>query len=118
VALQALAKTIQIRKPLSDSDRSELLRQITEADSIVCKQTEELKAHKDAVKDIVDQHQKIISDCCTKARSGYILKNIEVNITYEGSKEIFTDSNGEIVDSSIIVAEQQLDLGDNNDNDE
>lgn len=118
MALQALAKTIQIKKPLTDSDRSELLRQITEAEAIICKQTEELKAHKDAVKDIVEQHQEIISDCCTKARSGYILKNIEVNITHVDGKEIFTDDAGEIVDPSIIVAEQQLDLGDDNDNDE
>jgi hypothetical protein len=118
VALKALSKTIQIKKPLTDSDRSELLKQITEAEAIICKRSEELKAYKDTVKDIVDQHQEIISKCCTKARAGYILKNIEVNITYEGSKEIFTDDNGEIVDHSIIVAEQQLDLGDNNDNDE
>lgn len=112
MALQALRKPIQIKKPLSDIDRSELLKEIVEADALINKVSEELKAHKDAVKNIVDQQQEIMSKNYAIARSGYVLKNIEVDITYIDKKEIFTDSNGEIVDPTIIVSEQQLDLGD------
>lgn len=110
MALQALRKTIQIKKPLSDIDKAEILRENVEADALINKVSEELKAHKDAVKDIIDQQQEIMSKNYAIARSGYVLKNIEVDITYEGKDEIFTDSNGEIIDKSIIVAEQQMDL--------
>jgi hypothetical protein len=114
--VDALTRIVQIKKPLSEKDKDELLKQITDANSLIIKQSEELKAHKDAVKEIIEEQEEIIQKCCVKAKIGFALEKIECAIKYDGNvAKHYDKKTGEIIDESTIVQDQQISMIDEDD---
>ena len=108
---ETLTQRIEVKKPLTADEKDELLKQISDAREMIEEQTEDLKIHRESVKDICDAQDDIISKCVELYRKGYNSKMVECEVKYSDGETTFFDVNsGEIVEQRPMTETEQLRL--------
>jgi hypothetical protein len=109
-----LTQRIEIKKPLTADEKDNLLKKISDARSIIETETDELKIHRESVKDTCDAQDDIITNCVEVYRKGYNSKLAECSVKYKDNEATFTDmATGEIVDQRPMTEAEQLRLTSN-----
>lgn len=106
-----LTQRIEVKTPLTADEKDDLLKQISDARQIIEEQTEDLKIHRETVKDTCDTQDDIISKCVGIYRKGYNSKIVECEVRYSDGNATFTDIiTGEIVEQRPMTETEQLRL--------
>ena len=104
----------QVKTPISDKEKLELLDKIVKTDFEMNEKIDALREYTKAEKGEIDALGGIISDCCERVRTGFISETYECAVTYEGTHITFTNvKNGEIVEQREMTEEEQLRLTSN-----
>jgi hypothetical protein len=111
--MEKLTRNIEIKTALTNEQKDDLLKQISEARLIIEDETEALKQHKDDVKDKCETQDDIISTCIATWRKGYTSKVIECSATYILGEATFTDKDGVIVEQRPMNESEQMMLSEN-----
>jgi hypothetical protein len=112
--VSTITKTVQIRKPLTNEQKDNLLKEISDAQLIIDERNEALKAFRDTIKEIIEQQSDIIEMSLANYRAGSLPENVECSITYLDGKAKFVDiKTGEVVDEHEITEAEQLMLSEN-----
>jgi coenzyme F420-reducing hydrogenase alpha subunit len=108
-----LTRNIEIKTPLTNEQKEEMLKKISEARQIIEDETEALKEHRDDVKTKVETQDDIISQCISTYRKGYTSKVMECSATYILGEATFTDKDGVIVEQRPMTDSEQMMLSEN-----
>jgi len=104
----------QVKTPISDKEKLELLDQIVKVDLEINEKSEALKNYTKAAKDEIGDLAAKISQWCGRVRTGVVSETYECAVTYEGTHITFTNvKNGEIVEQREMTEEEQLRLTSN-----
>ena len=108
---ESITTNIQVRRPISNKEKQELLAKIVESDKIVSDLTAELKEYTAGKKENIEQERMNISRCCQLARDGFENVTHECTVKYEDGMTKFTDiHSGEMVEEHKTTDEEQLHL--------
>jgi hypothetical protein len=106
-----MTTNIQAKRPISDTEKNELLAKIVESDAIITDLVLELKEYTTKKKDSIEQERMNISRCCQLARDGFENVTYECTVDYANNITKFTDIHtGEIVEEHPTTEEEQLRL--------
>lgn len=109
--MNKMTVNIQVKRPISDEEKSTILNEIVVADETITKLTIELKEYTTTKKEDIEQQRDIISRCCKLARDGYEEVTHECSAVYFDGKAKFTDiHSGEVVEERQITEQEQLNL--------
>jgi hypothetical protein len=108
---ESITTNIQVKRPISNKEKQELLAKIVESDKIVSDLTAELKEYTAGKKENIEQERMNISRCCQLARDGFENVTHECTVKYEDGMTKFTDIHtGEMVEEHKTTDEEQLHL--------
>ena len=108
---ESITTNIQVKRPISNKEKQELLAKIVESDKIVSDLTAELKEYTAGKKENIEQERMNISRCCQLARDGFENVTHECTVKYEDGMTQFTDiHSGEMVEEHKTTDEEQLHL--------
>ena len=108
---ESITTNIQVKRPISNKEKQELLAKIVESDKIVSDLTAELKEYTAGKKENIEQERMNISRCCQLARDGFENVTHECTVKYEDGMTKFTDiHSGEMVEEHKTTDEEQLHL--------
>ena len=114
MAKDSITTNIQVKRPISNKEKTEILAKIVESDQIITDLTVELKAYTKVKKDAIEQELGNISRCCQLARDGFENVTHECTVDYANNISKFTDIHtGEIVEEHPTTEEEQLRLSSN-----
>ena len=108
---ESITTNIQVKRPISNKEKGELLATIVESDQIIRDLTLELKDYTKAKKEAIEVELTTISQCCQLARDGFENVTHECTVKYEDGMTKFTDIHtGEMVEEHKTTDEEQLHL--------
>jgi hypothetical protein len=111
VAKESITTNIQVKRPISNKEKTELLAKIVESDAIITDLTIELKEYTADKKEHIEQERINISRCCQLARDGFENVWHECVVDYANNITKFTDiHSGEVVEEHPTTDEEQLRL--------
>jgi hypothetical protein len=106
-----MTTNIQAKRPISQTEKNELLTKIVESDAIITDLVMELKEYTTAKKESIEQERMNISRCCQLARDGFENVTHECTVDYSEGMTKFTDiHSGEMVEEHKTTEEEQLRL--------
>jgi hypothetical protein len=115
--MKNITKTIQIKVPLTDAEKLEILSQITEADTVIKVKSfelDDLKEQEKVLKEAIEDQREIMSSLCTENKMGYKMKNVDCTVTYlKGIAKYIDVATGEVVDEHPMTESEQLILSEN-----
>ena len=108
---ESITTNIQVKRPISNKEKQDILAKIVESDKIVSDLTAELKEYTAGKKENIEQERMNISRCCQLARDGFENVTHECTVKYEDGMTKFTDiHSGEVVEEHKTTDEEQLHL--------
>jgi uncharacterized protein YdcH (DUF465 family) len=112
-----ITETIQIKKPLTELQKLELLADISKSDDRI-KDLEngidEMKADIKPLKEAQERERDNISQALANYKCGFIMENYECSVVYDKGMATYYDiKNGEKVDERPLTESEQLGLTEN-----
>ena len=110
---ESITTNIQVKRPISNKEKQDILAKIVESDKIVSDLTAELTEYTAGKKENIEQERMNISRCCQLARDGFENVTHECTVKYEEGMTKFTDiHSGDMVEEHKTTDEEQLHLTD------
>ena len=108
---ESITTNIQVKRPITSKEKTEILAKIVESDKIITDLVLELKEYTTAKKESIEQERMNISRCCQLARDGFENVTHECTVDYTDNISKFTDIHtGEVVEEHKTTEEEQLRL--------
>jgi signal transduction histidine kinase len=115
--MKTITETIQIRKPLTEQQKVEMLADISKSNDKIAEielQIDDLKERIKLLKDPQEVERNNIAQVLANYKAGFILENIECSVVYDkGIASFYSVDNGEKVDERPISEQEQLSLSEN-----
>lgn len=111
---KGITKTIEVKTPLTEKEKDELLKQISSARKVIREQEDNLKAFREDVKEECEKQEAIIDESCDRYEKGFTTKLIKATVVYDKDIATFYDAEtGEKVEERPMTYAEQLSLTDN-----
>ena len=109
-----ITEKIQIKKPLNEGQKDELLKQICRDYDEIDRLKADLKEYTEDIKGQIEEKQDDVRMSLGTYKQGGIFENVECFVKYENGKtQYISVATGEVVDEHSTTDEEQLRLNSN-----